>query len=197
MTIEDIKSKARNYVYIEDDLIRYYYMKTRRKRGSTNSLSGSKYVKNIPCANCGKEDNWVFVNGLEGKTRSKYSCCSRKCVGVMQQSADGNTIINGKGHILEVCRTHPNAYKPKGYVPQHRLVIEKDIGRYLIPKKEVVHHIDMDKTNNDISNLWLCNERQHAKAHASFYKLCKILMKRSMQVAFDTEIGEYYLKEKK
>lgn len=52
---------------------------------------------------------------------------------------------------------HP--FARKGYILEHRLVMEKKIGRYLTPV-EVVHHLDMDKTNNNINNLVLCADRR-------------------------------------
>ena len=46
---------------------------------------------------------------------------------------------------------HPHCTK-NGYVAEHRLVVEADIGRYLRPR-EVVHHIDGDPGNNLLANL--------------------------------------------
>ena len=56
------------------------------------------------------------------------------------------------GHIYKKCPNHPFASKYGGYVALHRLVVEEHIGRYLLPT-EVVHHIDDNPANNDISNL--------------------------------------------
>lgn len=52
---------------------------------------------------------------------------------------------------------HPNARN--GYVPEHRLVMEKKLGRYL-NENETVHHIDGNKLNNDEGNLQL-RQGQH------------------------------------
>ena len=53
-----------------------------------------------------------------------------------------------------------------GWVLLHRIVMAKSIGRDLRPE-EVVHHIDGDKTNNNLSNLMLFpNNAEHRRYHA-------------------------------
>ena len=47
---------------------------------------------------------------------------------------------------------------------EHRLVVEKFIGRKLLPD-EIVHHKDNDGRNNDISNLEIMSRSEHAKLH--------------------------------
>jgi len=59
------------------------------------------------------------------------------------------------GYILVYAPDHP--YKNNhgnGYVFEHRLVMEECLGRYLT-RKEVVHHIDGDRANNNPDNLML------------------------------------------
>jgi len=48
---------------------------------------------------------------------------------------------------------HPLANK-RGYVKQHRVVMEKELGRYLLPD-EMVYHKDGNGGNNDTDNLRL------------------------------------------
>lgn len=74
------------------------------------------------------------------------------------------------GYCLILSEKHP--YKNKvGYVPEHRLVMEKKIGRYINPKKEHVHHIDKDKKNNNIKNLILLTPIDHIRIHQGWKKV--------------------------
>lgn len=57
-----------------------------------------------------------------------------------------------KGYAYQRSPGHPNGTKHGNYVAVHRLVVEKKIGRYLLPT-EVVDHIDGDITNNSPENL--------------------------------------------
>lgn len=58
--------------------------------------------------------------------------------------------------------THPNA-DSKGYVFEHRLIMEQFLGRYLT-KTEQIHHINGNRTDNNIDNLMLFpNHAEHKK----------------------------------
>ena len=48
--------------------------------------------------------------------------------------------------------------------PEHRRVMEEYLGRELKPD-EIVHHIDGNKLNNDISNLQLVTRAEHIDIH--------------------------------
>lgn len=58
---------------------------------------------------------------------------------------------------------HPGANN-RGYVLRSRVVIEKKLGRLLLPG-EMVHHKDLDKNNDDPENLKLKTQSAHAKGH--------------------------------
>ena len=77
---------------------------------------------------------------------------------------DGTYLCKGYRYVYSP--NHPNKTK-QGYVAEHRLVMEKSLGRYL-RKKEVVHHIDGNPLNNNIKNLVLFSRNsEHLKAELS------------------------------
>ncbi|WP_461248151.1 HNH endonuclease [Treponema sp. R6D11] len=89
----------------------------------------------------------------------------------------------------------PNGDGTRTTVWKHIEIIEKHIGRSL-KKPELVHHIDCDKGNNELSNLWLCGSvGEHSKAHRSLEKLLPILIRDGI-VSFNRENGIYELCKK-
>ena len=70
---------------------------------------------------------------------------------------------SSSGYVLIYCPNHPFADRD-GYVAEHRLVMEKVLGRVL-GTEEYVHHKNGIKTDNDIENLQLTNASEHAKIH--------------------------------
>lgn len=81
----------------------------------------------------------------------------------------GGKIIQN-GYVCILCPDHPRAKSKKGYIAEHILVMEKKIGRYLNPR-EIVHHIDENKLNNNPNNLKLFkNKQEHFKFHGRLRK---------------------------
>lgn len=72
-------------------------------------------------------------------------------------------LVSKGDYMYAIVREHPSATK-HGYVLEHRIVVENDIGR-LLTKVEVVHHIDGNKKNNDISNLEVMSKSAHYLHH--------------------------------
>lgn len=78
----------------------------------------------------------------------------------------GGRCINSKGYRITYIPGHHLA-NAEGWVPEHRLIMERTLGRPL-SSSEIVHHIDGDKLNNEIDNLMLCTSHQeHTSIHMS------------------------------
>ena len=66
-----------------------------------------------------------------------------------------STYIDSKGYVIgRGLGTHSK-------IRMHRLVMEKHLGRRLLPTEDV-HHKDGDKTNNNISNLEIIKHGDHS-----------------------------------
>jgi len=66
--------------------------------------------------------------------------------------------INHLGYIRILAPNHPKAVK--GYVLEHRLVMEQVLGRYL-ESTEMVHHRNGIRHDNRVENLEIVTSRVH------------------------------------
>ena len=93
--------------------------------------------------------------------------------GENHSSWKGGRILTSTGYYIIWIKDHPFA-NPKGYVPEHRLVVESVVGRYLKPE-EVVHHIDKTRSNNSPDNLMLCKSNsEHLLVHSGKVKVVPV-----------------------
>lgn len=79
-------------------------------------------------------------------------------------------IKHTNGYWLISRKGHPTASK-NGYVPEHRLVMEEHIGRYINPKTEDVHHKNGLKDDNRLINLELLSRIDHLRMHKGWKKI--------------------------
>ena len=134
----------------------------------------------IKCSNC----NETINRKPSYLAKTKEPACSRVCASSIQSRRVSANQLREKNPYWKGGIRQRNGYiqilKPehlfcdkKGYVFEHRLVVEKNIGRYL-KKDEVIHHEDGNKKNNKINNLKIMKQGEHFSAHLKTYWKDKI-----------------------
>jgi hypothetical protein len=76
--------------------------------------------------------------------------------------------LNLNGYVVIYVPDHPKAFKPPnrtvGYYYEHIVVMEQLLGRSMADD-EVIHHLDFDRSNNDLNNLLMLTRASHSKLH--------------------------------
>lgn len=128
----------------------------------------------VTCPNltCGKirfaQKSYVIRSIKEGT----FTGLCRKCNATMRYGPKnpgwkGGRKINGKGYVQVAIQPDHQFYSMStadSRVFEHRLVMAKYLCRPL-RSDEVVHHIDGDKTNNSLANLFLTTVAKHTRIH--------------------------------
>jgi len=130
---------------------------------------------------CGTLVRNRFVSGHNLKTQKKTDAHRRRIAEgqrrawatTRKRAPEGSTHTSADGYVIEK-RIRSDVVK---WLPQHRLVMEEAIGRPLT-RREVVHHIDGDRSNNSLENLHLCSSRsEHNRVHNSQDAALRTLMR--------------------
>lgn len=109
--------------------------------------------------------------GKRCSIRTEFKKGHKQGKGKDNPSWKGGRTIDPKGYVLIKKLDHPFCNN-QGYVFEHRLVMEKKLGRYL-NIWEVIHHKDKDVQNNNIDNLQLfSNNSEHISFHEKEEKKC-------------------------
>jgi hypothetical protein len=118
---------------------------SKRMKGKESFFKGKKHtIQDIEKA--------VNTRMLKGSYKKGSECPNWK----------GGRSKKKEGYINIYCPNHPNNHQ--GYVYEHRLIMEKHIGRVLL-KTEIVHHINSIKDDNRIENLMLFNNHSEHTKH--------------------------------
>lgn len=159
------------------------------------------------CDDCGKEEKIRYARIRYSEIEKDFSrdyCkkCSYKhrkvnehCRGSKSVDWKGGMAITKNGYLRYTSGWDENGEKRdrKGeYV--HKVLYGKALGRKLT-KIEQLHHIDMNKLNNEINNLFLCeNKSKHYVLHAQMEEVALTLLNK--YIWFDKE-NKIYTTEKK
>ena len=122
---------------------------------------------------CSVQCYYISLKGktfFKGKKHTKESKekMSLARIGKRQSPATefkkGNKPWNWRGGIYFDKDGYKRIKTGNKYILEHRLVVEKHLGRFL-KHTEIIHHIDKNITNNHISNLLVCSRSEHRKLH--------------------------------
>jgi endogenous inhibitor of DNA gyrase (YacG/DUF329 family) len=123
------------------------------------------------CVQCGT----TFQLKKSGRQAERQRFCSRRCASTARSQASlelrsgmddwkrrrGTFIDRTKGYVLAYEPEHPCATN-RGYVYEHRLVMERMLGRSL-RSDEHVHHRNGRRWDNRPANLEVMSAREHAR----------------------------------
>ena len=101
---------------------------------------------------------------IEFKTpSSKRKFCGKSCA---HTGHFNHKWIGGRryfqGYYMLYVPGHPSANR--NYVLEHRVIMEKHLGRFL-KTEETVHHKNHNKSNNRLENLELMSREEHCRMH--------------------------------
>lgn len=132
--------------------------------------------KEKKCTGCG--DSFVFLSGSKREFDAR-KFCSPKCNGEFHAEKYSHERV-GKGNPMfgKVPWNYAGNRKKMGYKKiwidgkcyrEHRVVMERHLGRKL-RRDEIVHHKDHNPKNNNISNLVVMTKKKHASYHGKLQK---------------------------
>ena len=117
------------------------------------------------CPMCGQLVRKIRTDGRKGKTCSIE--CSRSLRG---PRANWKPFVMISGYKYVYCPSHP--FGTRCYVAEHRIVMERHLGRVLDPS-ENIHHLNGDKTDNRIENMIIVSNSEHGKIHSNISTICR------------------------
>lgn len=146
---------------------------------------------NIPCRERHIRKRAIKICPICGKgfevfwhDRNKTIHCSNKCRIYALHRNNVKNVINGEFYVNSRGYISKFGSGTQGY---HIDIIEKIIGRKT-KKNECVHHINLDKQDNNIENLLLSTNSKHQKLHGQLNEISSQLIKNGTIILnLDTE----------
>ena len=142
-----------------------------RRRERCNSFHAKKtLLEDKRCVDCGKLLRW-----RSGKRAKQVRCkpCSLKFSGWLAQGPGnpnwkGGRRVDKDGYIWiyhEGSHLHGRMMRASVYVPEQVLIWEQEHNRVL-PKDQIIHHINKNRSDNRPENLTAMTPLQHKQLHA-------------------------------
>jgi hypothetical protein len=130
---------------------------------------------------------WMEKSGIERRGfhekskrhKMKIGLRSKERTGEMHHSWKGGKTKTNEGYVYVIQPNHP-CTNANGAVLEHRLVMERIIGRYLRPE-EIVHHINEKKDDNRPENLFLFSS---SKWHTYYHMMIRTNRKVELQYEY-------------
>ncbi len=126
-----------------------------------NGINKGWFKKGEPCKNKRKtcfKKGYKFPEGIREKIGNAQKGCKN-------HNWKGGRLKTKKGYIMILNKNHPFS-NCAGYIFEHRLVVERYIGRYLTPE-EVVHHFGKKDDNRPHMLMAFVNNSIHKIFHKS------------------------------
>lgn len=168
---------------------------------------------NCQCAVCGKP---LYKTPYQLEKIKYEPCCSRQCAGKYRETlylGENNPNFGNRGSLNPIWKSdervsvwgyrlirqtdHPYA-NSDGFVFEHRLVAEQYLltpenrveinGKYYLSQEYVVHHIDHNRLNNDVTNLRVMTKSDHMRMHAMERRAASLNPEKSVEPTADAMV---------
>lgn len=129
------------------------------------------------CPECGA-GRWSPCTAIRTRAAGSPRCRTCSITGPNSAVWCGGRISGSRGYIHVAVSTLPpeeralfkDMVNRRGYIPEHRLIIARHLGRPLLRgRTELVHHLNGLRDDNRLENLRLLKVRNHTSGHGDAY----------------------------
>lgn len=142
-----------------------------RELGFNDSQSEARrrYVWRV-CDNC-HQGKWIVKKRKPAATHLCRHCYATRRIGEANPWWQGGRFLRSGYLVIKLKPDDPfyPMVTKDGYIPEHRLIMARKVGRCLLSTEDV-HHIDGNKLNNSELNLELSMHISHKKSYRQAYQ---------------------------